>query len=204
MAEELKNLLDKIQKDGIDKAEAESDKIIADAKDKAKKIIADAEAKAASEMKKAEKEAQMLEARGKTALEQAARDVILSLGDSIQQSFKGIVAQEVAGAMDAGALKKIIASLIETYCKNELKESRVEILLSEDDQKALKKHFTSKFAADMKKGLEFKGSGAIASGFKVSVVKDTIEHDFTGEALTDALCTFLRPYLADIVRNAEK
>ena len=48
MAEQLQGLLDRIQRDGVDKAKAEAETIIADARIKAADLIADAEAKAAT------------------------------------------------------------------------------------------------------------------------------------------------------------
>ena len=56
MAEELQSLLEKINQDGIMKAEAEKAKIIAEAEKSAAAIIAEAEKSAADIIAKAEKE----------------------------------------------------------------------------------------------------------------------------------------------------
>ena len=53
MAEELQGLLDRIQSEGIAKAEAEKTKIVEDAKAEAAKIVAAAKEEAASIVKKA-------------------------------------------------------------------------------------------------------------------------------------------------------
>ena len=57
-------------------------------------------------------------------------------------------------------------------------------------------------AQAMREGIELKGDGAIVSGFRVSLVDDNVEHDFTEAAITTALCELLRPHIADIVKQA--
>ena len=79
MAEELQGILDRINADGIAKADAERKEIIAKAKDEAAKIIADAKAEAACIVKNAEGEADAFRKRAENALVQAARDIKISL-----------------------------------------------------------------------------------------------------------------------------
>ena len=92
MAEELQNLLERIQKDGVQKAEEESEKILARAREKAATLLKDAEKNAAAATEKAEQDAEQFMARSKKTLEQAARDVILSVGDAVTSTMKGIAA----------------------------------------------------------------------------------------------------------------
>ena len=68
MSEELQGLLNKIQAEGLEKAENERARLVAEAKAQADKIRKDAETDAAASRKKAE-----------DALKQAARDVVISL-----------------------------------------------------------------------------------------------------------------------------
>ena len=88
MAEELQGLLDRIQSEGIAKAEAEKTKIVEDAKAEAAKIVAAAEAKAASIVKKANEEAEISVAKGNDAIKQAARDVLIALRADIEKRLK--------------------------------------------------------------------------------------------------------------------
>ena len=86
MAEQLQGLLERIQKDGIDKADAEGQRIIDDAKAQAASIISDAEAKAKAGLDNAEREGAAFAERGKVALQQAARDVVITVGDAISSA----------------------------------------------------------------------------------------------------------------------
>ena len=79
MAEELQSLLDKINAEGVQKAEAEAARIIENAKKQAQEIRSEAEAQAAAAVKDAADQAAALETRAEAAIKQAARDVLLQL-----------------------------------------------------------------------------------------------------------------------------
>ena len=202
MAEELQNLLERIQKDGVQKAEEESEKILAKAREKAATLLKDAEKNAAAATEKAEQDAEQFMARSKKTLEQAARDVILSVGDAVTSTMKGIAAHEVAAALKPDTLKKVLVSVIKAYCEDQ-KNDRIDILLSAEDQKAVTDFMISKFKAHMKKGLEITADSSVTAGFRVSVVDENVEHDFSADAITEALSLLVRPQLAEILRNAQ-
>jgi V/A-type H+-transporting ATPase subunit E len=56
----------------------------------------------------------------------------------------------------------------------------------------------------MSKGLELHVDNEILKGFKVSFADDHVYLDFTQEAIAEALTTFLRPKLAEIVGRVAK
>ena len=88
MAEELQSLLDKINAEGVRKAEAEAARIIENAKKQAQDIRNEAEAEAAATMKNAADQAAALESRAEAAIKQAARDVLLQLQSELQNRFR--------------------------------------------------------------------------------------------------------------------
>lgn len=202
MVEELQSLLERIQKDGVDKATEEADKIIADARDKAAGIVKEAEDNAAAAMKKAEEDGQSFAERGKASLQQAARDVILSVGQSINGTIKALVGREVTQAMTTESLQQMLAKVVDSYCSNTTGESRIDILVPEDLQKEISDFFLAKFADAIKNGVEIKSGVGLNTGFSVSVVNQNVQHDFSADAISDALCQLLRPYLAEIVKNS--
>jgi V/A-type H+-transporting ATPase subunit E len=85
MAEDIQGLLNRIQSDGIEKAEAEKKRILDNAKQQADELVAKAKAEAEAIMKSAREEAVISENKGKAAVKQAARDVILSLQTELQK-----------------------------------------------------------------------------------------------------------------------
>lgn len=204
MPEELQNLLERIQKDGVDKAEAEAGRIVSEAKKSAQAIKAEAEEAADAAMKKAELDGKAFIERGRKSLEQAARDVILSVGDAVSSTMVGIVDREVSQALTGDTLKKMLTTVVELYCKKKSGSTAIDILLNAEQQQEIVNFFMSKYAEAVRNGLEIKADGGIVSGFRVSVADEKVEHDFSGEAITEALCQLLRPHLAEIVRESAK
>lgn len=200
MAEELQNLLERIQKDGVDKATQEKERILAEAKEKAGSIISDAEVKAKEIIEKAETDSKAFEARAEKSLDQAARDTVLSVEQAVTTAMNSIVASEVGNAISADELKSIIASVIEAYAS----EGTAEVLVSPETEAKIKDYFATELAGKLKSGVEIKADNSIISGFQVSFADGNVQHDFTGEAITNALCQLLRPHLAEIVRNSQK
>lgn len=202
MPEELQNLLDRIQKDGVEKAQAESDQVLTQAREEAAGIVKDAEAKAATMKVASEKDAEALVERGKKTLEQAARDVVLSVRGTIDATLTRLVGASVSEALSNDTLKTMLATVVETYCKAGADDTPVVLLLSSEQKQALTDFFMASYAAELKKGLEIKDDDSIVAGFRVSMPKAKLEHDFTEPAITEALCQLLRPQLAEIVKQA--
>jgi V/A-type H+-transporting ATPase subunit E len=202
MSEELQSLLDRIEKDGVDKANAKADEIVKNAEAKAAELIKDAEAKAAAHMTKAEEDSKAFEVRSSKALDQAARDVILSVERSVAAIFARIAAEEVAKALDTDTIRGCVASLIESYTKADAEGSRLAITLSEEQRADVVSYLSQKFQTQLADGVSIEGSDTIGAGFKVAVTDKEVEHDFTGKAVAEALGALLRTDLATIVKGA--
>ena len=83
MAEELQQLLEKIQRDGVDKANAEAAAIVAKAKAEADAIVKKAQEDAAAAEAKGKADAEAYAARAKETISQAARDTVLKVKDDV-------------------------------------------------------------------------------------------------------------------------
>jgi V/A-type H+-transporting ATPase subunit E len=112
MAEELQSLLERINEDGVKKAEEEKAKIISEAEKKAEQIIKEAEARAEELMKKASEEAEQNEKRAASAIRQAARDITLALKEELQNRLRAVVKESVGKAMTPELMGKIILEAI--------------------------------------------------------------------------------------------
>ena len=95
MSEDLQSLLEKINRDGVEKANAAADKIIADAKAKAAEIVKAATADAAKAKADAEKAAADYTARASETVAQAARDTILKIEASVTAMLTALLAKDV-------------------------------------------------------------------------------------------------------------
>ena len=204
MAEELQSLLEKIQKDGVDKARDEASQILADARKQADEITRKAEQDAQERREGAEKEAEAFARRGRRALDQAARDVRISLRGAIEETLRALVRSDVARATDATTLVDLLKRVVDAYCGDRSGTTTLEIAVPDEVKDEVAAHFLGRLTEEMKKGVTIKGDAALVAGFRVSIVDDRVEHDFSDEAMTDALCALLRPHLADIVKSAGK
>lgn len=203
MAEELQPLLEQIRKEGVDKAQAEADQILSQAKEKAAQIVREAEDKAKSLIAKAETDADVFTQRSTATLEQAARDVLITVGQGIENILSDIVAESTQDALKIEVLEQMMVKMAES-CSAKHGETKIELLISESDQAELVKFFAQKYQDKMVHGIELHVDNEILKGFKVSFADDHVYLDFTQEAIAEALAAFLRPKLADIVGRAAK
>jgi V/A-type H+-transporting ATPase subunit E len=181
--EDLQSLLEKINRDGVEKAEAEAAKIIADAKAKADEIVKAAEEKAAKTVAEAEKNAAAFADRAAVSVRQAARDTVISVQDRITGMLENLLAKNVdaaladektAAALVAGALEDLVSNAeIAATLKAQL-AGMSEITVVTDD--------------------------SAGSGFSVKLDNGRIEHSFTGETVTEELARRLRPELAALIK----
>lgn len=203
MAEELQPLLDQIRKEGIEKAEAEAAEILAQAKEKAAKTVREAEAKAAELLAKAETDSEVFTQRSIATLEQSARDVLITVGQGIENILSEIVTASVDEVLGIEVLEKMMVSMAKS-CADQHGETRIELLVSEADQTELVKLFAKKYSDKMIEGIELHVDNEILKGFKVNFADDHVYLDFTQEAIAEALSAFLRPKLAEIVGRVAK
>jgi V/A-type H+-transporting ATPase subunit E len=198
MAEELQPLLEQIRKEGVEKAEKEASHLLAQAKEKAAQIVREAEAKAKERVIKAEADAEMYTQRSTATLEQAARDVLITVGQGIENIISELVAESTKEALKIEVLEQMMIKMAQS-CAEHHGETRIELLISKDDQNDLVKFFAAKYREKMVHGLELHVDNEILKGFKVSFADDHVYLDFTQEAIAEALTAFLRPKLAAIV-----
>lgn len=203
MAEELQPLLDQIRKEGVEKAESAAAEILAQAKEKAAQTVRDAEAKAKELVAKAETDSEVFTQRSIATLEQAARDVLITVGQGIENIISDIVAESVEQALGVEVLEKMMVKMAQA-CAEKQGETRIELLVSEADQKEMVQFFAAKYSDKMIHGMELHVDNEILKGFKVSFADDHAYLDFTQEAIAESLTAFLRPKLAEIVGRVAK
>jgi V/A-type H+/Na+-transporting ATPase subunit E len=201
MPEELQSLLERIQKEGIDKAQVAADGILAAARAQAAQIVREAEQKARGLLDKANQDGEVFAERGRKAVEQAARDIVITIHEAVQATFRNLVGREVRGALGADTVKQLLGKVVEAYCRGAEKGEGAEALVEPGQQKEILDYFTARYAQELRNGLEIKADESVVAGFKVRFAEQNLEIGFTGEAITEALCRSLRPQLAEIVKR---
>lgn len=202
MAEELQGLLDKIQSEGIAKAEAEKNAVIESAKAESAKIIENAKKEAAEIIRKAEENAEMSRTKGAAAIQQAARDVIIALRADMENRLKKLVSDCLGEAMTPELMGKIILEMVKAYReKNPNGEATVELLLQQKDAAALEKYLKSGVLKDLKANPVISVGGDFSSGLQLGFKGEDVFLDFSDDALTDVICAFVGPKLAASIKG---
>lgn len=189
MAEELQHLIERIRKEGVEKAETESSDIVTAAKADAEKIVADAKAEAAQIVAKAEQDAEVFTTRSTQALEQAGRDLLLTVGKGVEDIFNALLKDVVAEALSAELMADLIGKLAEEGASVKVNDEVLKVL-------------TGKFADKLKSGVDLGADQEILAGFKLVEKEGSAYRDFTDEAIVESLSAFLRPQLAEILKKA--
>lgn len=200
MPESLQNLIDRIQQDGVAKAETQAQAIIEEAHRKADAIVKNAEATAKSKMAQAQRDADLFTERSIRAIGQAARDVVISVERAVSVMLEQTLHGEVAGALTTESVSRMLESAVAAYAGSG--QNRIDLILEPEQQRAVLSLVRSRFASLLQKGVTIKADSSVTSGFRAVLTDKHVEHDFTGEAIAQALGQVLRPHQAEVLRKA--
>lgn len=190
--ENLDALLEKIRTEGVDKARAEADAIVAQAHKEAGIIVARARSEAEQCKAQAQADADRFQQGAEATLRQAARDVRMKLEQDITALLERTLGGEVDAALDALALvSKLVEEAVETYQR----EGEVKVVAPPKLSEALKARLAQKGEVTVVTDAQ------MGTGFRVVLKGGRVEHDFTGEAVTQALTALLRPQLAQLLKD---
>jgi V/A-type H+-transporting ATPase subunit E len=192
MAEELQSLIEKINRDGVEKAAVEAEKIISAAKEQAAVIVKNAKEQAAQFASSAEADAKASAERAKVTLSQAARDAVISVEGAVMRIFEKILLCDVNAALaDPEKASAIAADAVRDMMTSG------EISAAPKIVEALKSRLATKtnFTVVMDELLD--------TGFTVKLDGGRVEHNFTGQTLAAELAKRLRPDLAAIMKESQ-
>lgn len=194
MAEELQSLLEKINQDGVMKAEAKKAEIIADAEAQAARIVAEAEKNAANIVKAAEKDSEAITNRAASALEQAKRDIVLQLRDELAGRLHQAVADAGAKALSPEFMAGLVRELAMAF--SAAPESVITVRSAIKDADALEKALQAALADSFVKAPQLFAGREITGGMEVSFDGGKCFYDFTLDAVTDLMDEYIGANLA--------
>ena len=196
MAEDLQALMERIQKDAVDKAELEATSIISKAKEKAAEIVKAAEEEAKAKLEQADKDAEAFTERSERTLEQSARDLLLSVGKNLEKMILDLLSLQIEKSLDETTVKSMLLAIAKSY------SSDVEIDFSEADASKLTSFVMGEFAKQLKGGVKVESDKGVKFGFRVKLDQGKVSHEFTEAAMAESLSALLRPQLSKIVNKA--
>jgi V/A-type H+-transporting ATPase subunit E len=192
MAEELQSLIEKINRDGIEKATAEADRIVSAAKEQAAAIVKSAKDEAARYAVAAEADAKASAERAQETLRQAARDAVISVESSVTRLLEKVLADNVNSALsDPNVAAAIVGEAVHNIV------AAGEISAAPKVIEALKAQLAEK------KNLTVVMDETHGTGFTVKLDNGRVEHDFTGSTVASELAKRLRPDLAAIMKEVK-
>ena len=202
MAEEIRDLIEKINQEGIKAAEEKAQNIEAAAKQRADYILAQAKLEAEEMIAAAKDRISREDEKGKTLLAQAGRDLLLSLRKEISAMLGRIVVSDIQQTLTPEALSRLLSEVARNYSAGE--SSDITVLLNEEDLETLGKNFLHKLMEETKKKIILRPAEEISGGFTISFDSGKSCYDFTDKALAEYIGTYLKPKLNQILQEAMK
>ena len=202
MAEEIRDLIEKINQEGIRAAEEKAQNIEAAAKQRADGILAQAKLEAEEMIAAAKNRIFREDEKGKTLLDQAGRDLLLSLRKEINAMLGRIVVSDIRQALTPEALSRLVSEVVRNYSAGE--SSDITVFLNKEDLEILEKKFLQKLREETKKKIVLSPAEEISGGFTISFDSGKSCYDFTDKALAEYIGTYLKPKLNQILQEAMK
>ncbi len=194
MTEDLQQLLEKIQRDGVDKARKEADAILKKAREDASVLVASAKTETEKFRSDAQRDAEAYSARAEETIRQSARDVLLHVEQSVTAMLTRLLQKDINTALNS---EELVAVLVQEAVKAYISGSAtIEVAAAEQMVHALR----AKLAQEAAEGVTVVTDQTTGSGFRIRLAGGRIEHDFTGAAVTTALSRQLRPGLAALLK----
>jgi V/A-type H+-transporting ATPase subunit E len=202
MAEEIRDLIDKINQEGIRAAEEKARTIEAAAQQRADEILRAAKREAEEMTAAAHERIRREDEKEKILLAQAGRDLLLSLRKEINTLLLRIAVSEVRQVLTPEALFGLISEAVRNYSAGE--GSDITVFLNTRDREILENHFLTRLSEETKKNILLQPSDEISGGFTISFDEGRSCYDFTDKALADYIGTHLKPKLNRILEDALK
>jgi len=206
-------LIDRIRDQGVQNANLEAARIIAEAEAKASQLLADAQKQAEQLRTKAMADIEAEQAAAQEALKLSARDTVIRLKNLVTTAFETFVRRLVTTAtQDRELMKNLVLVLAGHSAEEFIKDKQIQILLSEalltgkPDPKLrdLSKQTILSLSSDMlREGVELIPSSSVEGGAKVRLVGEQLEIDLSDKAITKLLADQLLPRFHALLTAAE-
>ncbi|WKC80437.1 V-type ATP synthase subunit E [Borreliella tanukii] len=194
---EVKDLINKIKKDGLEEAERVSNDIILKAKKEAEEIVAKAEEAARVLKAKSQKEIDDYKCHALEASRQAIRDLIIGVEKNLKSLFENTLKDNVA---EVFSNNNFLVELIIKITDSWLKEEKLVFQLNESDFSSLEQILRLKLGNKLKEGIEIKPFKGINKGFKIQKKNIGLHYDFSVETIADILFDYLNPRFKEVIK----
>ena len=195
MENKSQELTEKLLKDGVEKGNAEAEKIIAAANEKAAQIVADAKAQAEEIAAAARKNTQSMEENMKSEIKMYAAQALNALKSEIANVVGDKVVKEstadITGNKDF--MNEFVLKLAEKWGAQE------DIIISTKDAAGLKALFAKKAKALLDKGVTIEEVNGKKTLFTIQPADGAYKVNFGEAEFEEYFKNFLRPQLVEMI-----
>lgn len=200
MTQQIQELINKIKTEGIHEAQNKAKQIESEAHQKAGAIVHEAKAKAEKIINAAKEETKKMQEAATVAIQQAARNSLLSLREDIENMLKGVVLAQVKDSLTTQQLSSILENIIKNHIAQNF-SGNIQVTLNAQDARVVKESLIAKFQKQLKQPVQFKTSGEISKGFMISFDGGKSSFDFTDASLAEYLGAYVNEDIARLLRS---
>ena len=193
--EKIQELTEKIYREGVEKGQAEADRIIGEAKQSAEQIIAEAREQAKAIEAQAQKKAAELDANTKSELKLYTSQALNALKSEIVNVLTDKVSKDAAAnlAADKNFLGQFAVMLASKWADNEA------VVLSSSEAESLKSYFATQAKELLDKGVTINKVNGKETMLSISPADGSYKVNFGKEEFEAYFKNFLRPQLVEIL-----
>jgi V/A-type H+/Na+-transporting ATPase subunit E len=199
MPEDLQVLIDRLQRDAVDEGHRRARALVEEAGVEAAALIRGAQEEAARRIERADRDAHAFTVRSTLALEQASRDLLITIGQAFERQLDDLVRESVRQELRPTLLAEMLVKMAEAYAATDARGRATAVLLGTDDLGEMVRLFANRYRDTLAHGVELRLDDTVDKGFRLVVVGEHVEHDFTLDAIAETLSRHLRPHLAEIL-----
>ncbi len=200
---QLQELIEQIKKDGVEAAEIKAASILASANAQAEKIISDAKAEAERILLEAKENNERLVRVSEDSIRQAGRNLLISFRESVNKELDAVIGSNVAVVYSSDDLSSLIANVVESWSKNTDSDD-ISVLLNNKDLTSLENSLLAALKEKMLGGVTIKPNDNFDGGFRIAVNNGTAYYDYSAQAVTEMLSTYLNPRVTALMKEAEE
>lgn len=195
MENKIQELADKIYREGVEKGNAEAQRLIEQANGKANEILDAAKKEAETILENAKKQTQEMVGNAKSELKLYAGQSVNALKSEIaslltNRLVKSSVKDFVA---DKNYLNSFIVALASKWCENE------SVVISTSDAEQLKSYFVAEAKGLLDKGVKIEQVNGMKTLFSIAPQDGSYKVNFGEEEFENYFKSFLRPQLVEML-----
>ncbi len=193
--EKIKELTEKLYREGVEKGQGEAQRIIDEAKAEAAKIVEAAKEQAKEIEAQAKKQAANLDTNTKNELKLYTGQALNALKSEITNVVTGCVVTDAVGKLvaDKDFLQKFTVALASKWAENE------PIVISTKDAESLKAYFGKEAKKVLDKGVSIQKVNNTDTIFTIAPADGSYKVDFGKEEFESYFKAFLRPQLVEML-----